>query len=453
MRDRHEIVSAGNKKVAGFVFVAGIFLSTNMAEFKSEGARFRYELQSAASLAWDSIVSHKLRSFLTLLGVTIGVASVIIVGAAIDGLGTYAKTTTSKAFGSESYILAQVAQVGGQTRKQFIEKFKRNRQLKLVDERYLQSVNGDTTQYSPYRQSSTDIKRNAQTLEDTSILGASASLVDIRDLGIVDGRFFSVTEERNASFVAVIGDDVKTTLFPGSGSPVGKTFTIRGLDFTVVGVQERLGSTFGRSQDNAAYIPITTFERIFGPAQSLTIFGRPRTSSGITMQESLDLSRVALRTRFHQKPGEADRFEFLTPDAIQGFIDNILSLVAAVVVPITFISLVVGGIVIMNIMLVSVTERTREIGIRKSLGARRSDIMMQILTEAIIMASAGGAIGVALGATAAAAASALAGVELRISPFYVVLSVFVSGAVGVISGWYPASRASKLDPIVALRAD
>ena len=424
-----------------------------MAEFKSEGARFRYDLRSAISLAWSSILAHRLRSFLTLLGVTIGVASVIIVGAAIDGLGTYAKTTTSKAFGSESYVLAQVAQVGGQTRKQFLEKIRRNRQLKLADERYLQSVNGESTLYSPYRQSSTDVKRNAQTLEDTSILGASASLAEIRDLGIVEGRYFSAPEEGNSSAVAVIGDDVSTTLFPGSGSPLGKTFTIKGVDFVVVGVQERLGSTFGRSQDNAAYIPITTFNHIFGPAQSVQIFGRARASSGVSMQESLDFSRVALRTRFHQKPGEADRFEFLTPDAIQGFIDQILSLVAAVVVPITMISLVVGGIVIMNIMLVSVTERTREIGIRKSLGARRNDIMMQILTEALIMSGAGGAIGVALGAVTAAVTSTLVGAELKISPFYVALSVFVSGAVGVISGWYPASRASKLDPIVALRAD
>jgi putative ABC transport system permease protein len=162
---------------------------------------------------------------------------------------------------------------------------------------------------------------------------------------------------------------------------------------------------------------------------------------------------VALRTRFHQKPGEADRFDFLTPEAIRGFIDNILSLVAAVVVPITFISLVVGGIVIMNIMLVSVTERTREIGIRKSLGARRQDIMMQVLIEAVVMAGAGGAIGVAAGAGVTAILSSTLGVALKITPFYVALSVFVSAAVGVISGWYPASKASKLDPIVALRSE
>ena len=424
-----------------------------MAEFTSDGARLRYDLKSALSLAWDSILAHRLRSFLTLLGVMIGVASVILVGAAIDGMGTFAKTSTEKAFGSQSYILAQVASVGGMTRKQFFAKTKYNRQIKLADERYLQTLNGDHTLYSAYRNSSADTKRENLTSEDTNIFGANWTLAEIRDIDIADGRFFSSVEEQNSSFVAVIGDDLKNNLFPGGGSPLGRSFKIQDLDFIVVGVLERLGSTFGQSQDNVAYIPITSFNRLFGPGLSMTVFARPKPASGLTMQESLDLTRVAMRSRFHQRPGEADRFDFLTPDAIRGFIDSILSLVAAVVVPITGISLVVGGIVIMNIMLVSVTERTREIGIRKSLGARRFDIMLQILIEAILMAAAGGAAGVSLGVLATTILTAALGVPLRVPPFYVVLSVFVSGAVGVISGWYPASKAAKLDPIVALRAD
>ena len=422
-------------------------------EKSSARVRLIYEFSSALSLAWDSIRSHKLRSFLTLLGVIIGVASVILVGSAIDGLGSYAQESTAKAFGSESYLIAQVAGVGGMTRKQFFEKIKYNRQIQLADDRYLQAANGDTTLYSPYRQNQVDTKRNNLTSEETSILGVSASMADIRDIGIVEGRFFTETEEQNAAFVAVIGDDLKTTLFPDGGSPLGRTFKIRNLEFTVVGVQERLGSAFGRSQDNSTYIPVTAYNRIFGSGQGMSLFGRPRPNSGETMQQSLDKTRVALRNKFHQRPGEADRFDFLTPDAIRGFIDSLLALVAAVVIPVTMISLVVGGIVIMNIMLVSVTERTREIGIRKSLGARRADIMWQILIESIIMAGAGGAIGVAIGAVATTILTAAFGVTLRVTPFYVFLSVFVSGAVGVASGWYPASKASKLDPIVALRSE
>jgi putative ABC transport system permease protein len=231
------------------------------------------------------------------------------------------------------------------------------------------------------------------------------------------------------------------------------TFKIQNIDFTVVGVVDRLGSAFGRSQDNAVYIPVAAFNRLFGPGVSIVAFARPRKESGLTMMQSLDLTRVALRNRFHQKPGETDRFDFITPDAIRGFIDSLLSIVAAIVVPVTLISLVVGGIVIMNIMLVSVTERTREIGIRKALGARRFDIMLQILIEAVIMSFAGGAMGVGIGALTTLGLTRAFGITLRVTPFYVLLSVMVSATVGIVSGWYPALKASKLDPIVALRAE
>jgi putative ABC transport system permease protein len=343
--------------------------------------------------------------------------------------------------------------VTANSKTEYFDKMRRNKPIKLAEDHYLQSINGDNTIYSPYRQSMVDTKRESLISEDTSILGVSSDMADIRDINVVEGRFFSSTEEQNAAFVAVIGDDLKNNLFPDGGSPLGRTFKIQDLDFTVVGVTERLGSSFGRSQDNSAYVPVTAFNRLFGPGQTISIFGRPRKGSGYTMNQSLDLTRVALRTRFHQRPGEDDRFDFLTPDAIRGFIDSLLSMVAAVVVPVTLISLVVGGIVIMNIMLVSVTERTREIGIRKALGARRFDIMMQILIESVIMAGAGGAIGVAIGAVMTAALTAAFGVTLRVTWFYVLLSVIVSGTVGVVSGWYPASKASKLDPIVALRSE
>ena len=412
-----------------------------------------YQITSALSLAWDSIRGHKLRSFLTLLGIIIGVASVILVGSAIDGLGLYAEESTSKAFGSESYLVAQVAGTGGMTRKEYQTKLQFNRPITLATDRYLQQTNGDSTMYSPYRQNTSDTKREGIILEDTSILGVSSDMADIRDINVVQGRFLTPPEENGALNVAVIGDDLKTTLFPGHDSPLGLTFKIQNIDFTVVGVVEKLGSAFGRSQDNAAYIPITVFDHLYGPGQSIAIFARPRRESGLTMQQSLDQTRVALRNLFHERPEQEDRFDFITPDAIRGFIDSLLSIVAAVVVPVTLISLVVGGIVIMNIMLVSVTERTREIGIRKALGARQFDIMLQILIEAVIMSFAGGAAGVALGALLTVVLTRAFGITLRVTPFYVLLSVMVSATVGVVSGWYPARKAARLDPIVALRSE
>jgi len=415
--------------------------------------RSQQQFQNAFRLAMDSIRAHKLRSFLTLLGVIIGVASVILVGAAIEGLGVYAEQSTAKAFGSESFMVAQIAATGRLSRRELFDKIKRNKPIRTDDARFVEALAGDKVLYSPYRQHISDVKRENLISEDASIIGVSASMANIRDIGVVDGRFFTDQEDRTRAYVAVIGDTVRTTLFPGDASPLGGIIRVEGIEFTVIGVQERLGSAFGRDQDNSMYIPITAFNRLYGPGTGFALFGRPRPGSGLDLNGALDETRVVLRTRFHARPGQPDNFDVLTPDAIRGFIDQVLGMIAAIVVPVTCISLVVGGIVIMNIMLVSVTERTREIGIRKSLGAHRSDILMQILIEAVVLASVGGAFGVAAGAAVTELLGRVFEISMHITPAYVILSLAVSTVVGVVSGWYPAARAARMDPVVALRAE
>lgn len=373
-------------------------------------------------------------------------------GAGIEGLGVTAEETTSKAFGTESFMVAQIANVGRLTPKQRAEKLRRNRQMKRTDLVYLRESTGEKVLYSPYLQRADDVKRGEQTMEGCNVAGVSASLPEIRDVPIVDGRFYTEQEERNKAFVAVIGDEIRTTFFPGA-SPLGQTIKIRGYDFIIIGVQEKLGSSFGRSQDNGVYMPDTTFEKVYGPARSMGIFARARPDSGLTMDDAIEETRAALRVRNHLGPTKPDTFDFLTPDSIRGFVDSILGTIRVVVVPVTLISLVVGGIVIMNIMLVSVTERTKEIGIRKSLGATKSDILSLVLTESILISALGGLLGIGTAWLLVFGITSAFDIRMKITAPYVLLAVFVSSGVGLISGWYPARRAASLDPIEALRAD
>ena len=416
--------------------------------------RLLYSLTTAAGLAFSSIRAHKLRSFLTLLGVIIGVCSVVIVGAAIDGLGNYAEQTTAKTLGSNSYQIGQLLQLGRISRRERFDKLKYNKRIRAEDYAYLKQATGDRILYSPYRTKAEDIKHGEQIIEGAQVIGVSAAMAEIREVDLTEGRFFSEQEERNRVQVGIIGEDVRTEFFPDT-SPLGREIKIAGYDFTVIGVQEKIGSGGGggQSQDLVVFIPATVYNRLFGPQQSMLLFARARPGEGLSLDQALELTRVALRSHFKTRPGRDDNFDMLTPDAIREFIGRVIGLISAAVVPITAISLVVGGIVIMNIMLVSVTERTKEIGLRKSLGARHSDLMMQFLMEAVFLSAFGGATGLGLGFVITKIAEQFAGFPLSVSPFYIFLALFVSSAVGVVSGWYPAARAARMDPVEALRAE
>jgi putative ABC transport system permease protein len=342
--------------------------------------------------------------------------------------------------------------VGNVTRRELAEKQRRNKRIRSDDVTYLRETTGDQIIYSPYAQRVGDVKGNNQVYEGASIIGSAYNLPEIRDVPIIDGRYFTETEERMRKPVAIIGQDIREALFIGQ-SPIGKAIRLEGIEFEVIGLLEKQGSSFGRSLDNPVYIPMSMFNSMFGGQRGSAVFATARPESGLQMEEALDITRSALRVRFHTPVGEADNFDTLTPDSVRSFVDQILGVISAVVVPVTAISLVVGGVVIMNIMLVSVTERTREIGVRKSLGARQNDILMQFLTEAVILSLAGGMLGLAVGAVVAFGLSAAFGTTLKITLPYVLLSIVVSTTTGMVSGWYPAWRAARLNPVDALRAE
>ena len=292
-----------------------------------------------------------------------------------------------------------------------------------------------------------DLKEGSQELLGTQITGVTANMGVIEDKTMEDGRFLLPHEVEHPMRVVVLGMDVRDKFFLGD-DPLGKSLKIRGLDFRVVGVEARRGSMFGQSLDNHVYIPITTFQRMYGTRPSLQLHGLAQSED--RFDSAIDDARVALRTKRKLKGNDDDNFGLVNVGEVKGEVNQFTGAIAMVVTPITLISLVVGGIVVMNIMLVSVTERTFEIGLRKALGARRREIMIQFLIESAVLCAIGGVLGLLLAAAISGAVSAATPIPMTITTGYILLSLLVSSVVGIVAGIYPALRASRLDPVVAL---
>ena len=296
------------------------------------------------------------------------------------------------------------------------------------------------------------IKRNDQVLEDVFVSGATANTADIDNRNIENGRFFSETEADSAARVAYVGADIATKLFP-AGNVIGGDIDIRGLPYRVIGVEAVKGTVFGIPQDSFVVIPLKTYQLDFGPLirqRSLYFTATSKTDQGFS--DAVEEARFLMRARRKLGPGEKDNFGIVTPDAITGLRDRIFGSVFMVAILVPGIALVVGGIVIMNIMLVSVTERTKEIGIRKSLGARRMDILKQFLLEAVTLSAIGGAVGVFIAWMVGKVVTAVF-FQTYLSLLAISFAIGVSGAVGVLSGIFPAWKAARLDPIEALRVE
>ena len=400
----------------------------------------------ALKIALQSIFAHKLRAFLTLIGIIIGVASVVVVGASISGLNTYVVERVSKVLGSNHFMIARMAFHGRMSDEEFERRNRRNKNLTWEDYEWVRDHCGSCSDVGAQSNGGTDLKQDGIEFPGVRIIGVSANMVDIEDKTIEEGRFIWPDEVERSAFVCVLGADIKEKFFP-LGSAVGKTLKIRGLPMRVVGVEEKRGSFFGDSFDRMVYIPVTTQMQIFG-RNNLQIHGK--TTNRENFQGAIEDARVALRNKHGLKGNEEDDFGVVNVEELNNQIDQFTGSIAAVVVPITLITLVVGGIVVMNIMLVSVTERTFEVGLRKAVGATKKQILLQFLIESAILCALGGVLGLLLAWGVTQLITTLASITMTITIGYILLAIVVSTVIGMIAGIYPAFKAARLDPILAL---
>ncbi len=402
----------------------------------------------AIRIALMSLWANKLRSVLTLLGVVIGVAAVIAVVTFVNGINGYVAEKVFR-LGADNFIVTKSDPVI-RNQEQFLEEQKR-KDLTFEDYHALLEQCRHCAAVGATRGWLGKVKYSGQSGTDVSVRGVTPSMGIINDTEIVIGRYINDTDLNSASPVAVIGYDILDNVM-GGADPVGKELNVDGRLYTVVGVGKKQGKTLGQSQDNYVVIPLTTFMHQYGAHRSVALFGKAA-GVGAQLDAALDEVRVILRSRRHDLPGKPDSFSAQTNESFLSIWQGLSGTFFYAMIGIAAISLVVGGIVIMNIMLVSVTERTREIGVRKALGARKLDVMRQFLIESATMAIVGGAVGVLSGIALAKTVTLLIGMPSRIEIWSIVAGLFVSASVGIFFGVYPARRAAQLDPIVALRSE
>jgi putative ABC transport system permease protein len=401
----------------------------------------------AARIALQSILAHKLRAFLTLIGIIIGVASVVVVGAAISGLNTYVVDKMSKMLGTNHFMIARIVSHGELSEEELERMNRRNKRLKWGDMEWLQSYCESCTAVGAQSGRGTKFEQDGKSFYGGIIFGVTSNMLEIEDKTISDGRFIQPEEVANSKLVVVLGADIKDKFFPDV-DPVGMEFKVAGLPMRVVGVEERRGPIFGDLIDKHVYIPLTTYQRLFGRDLDLEIHGKG--GERLPLQFTIEDARKALRD-YHKLIGsEEDDFGLVNTETLGSQIDQFTGAIAMVVTPITLIALVVGGIVVMNIMLVSVTERTFEIGLRKALGARRKQVLVQFMIESSLLCALGGVLGLLAAAGISWGVTVFTPITMTITIGYILLALGVSTAVGMVAGIYPAFKASRLDPIVAL---
>jgi putative ABC transport system permease protein len=415
------------------------------------------QLRDTLRLALAALSAHKLRTALTLLGLIIGVTSLILVMTFIQGANHYVETKIAN-LGTNIFQVSKEPQAT--TDFQEILKARRFRDLTLDDWRALEEQCRDCVAVGAQVLTFGQVRRESQggfateaglSLSDVTLRGETANMGWISTLDLSAGRFFTESEQRAAAPVAVIGAEVAEKLF-GGRSPLGKTIRIVGDEFTVIGVAEPIGSILGQDQDIFVIVPLAAFEKLFGTRHSL-LFHIQASAAGIPLEQAEDEVRLLLRSRRHLAPDAPDDFYFTTADTYLSLWRDISSVFFLVFLLVSSVASIVGGIVIMNITLVSVTERTKEIGLRRAVGATQRDIARQFLVEVLAQCLAGGLVGVALGFGLALLLRQLTPFPAEVEPWVALLGLSLATVIALVFGVYPAVRAARLDPVVALRTE
>ena len=407
-------------------------------------------LGDTLSLALAAVWTHPLRSFLTLLGMIIGMASFMVVLSILQGFNSYVDEKIA-GIGSNSFTASRFSFEDFGNSDAMAAARRRNKELDMDELEFIRrnaklvgaigAKAGGVTR---------DIRYKDETLNDVTITGVEPVIGEIESVDVAEGRYFTDAENQNSMRVVFIGSDIQSKLFPQGGA-VGSVLYISGLPYRVIGVQTAKGTVFGQSQDNFILLPLRTFAADFGGIKfnrAPDFVGTPATNA--TMDSAVDEVRTLLRIKRKLKSDEKDNFGIRTPEAISSARQSIFGSISTAILAVPAIALVVGAIVIMNIMLVSVTERTKEIGIRKAVGARQKDILTQFLFESATLSLIGGFIGLLFAYVTGLAITRYV-FQTRIPWWSVLISIGVSAGVGVVAGLYPAWKAAKLDPIEAMR--